>query len=72
MNGILSGSVVRLRSGGPYMTVNNIVGQKCECVWFVNDELRSGAFFKSSLFNKKDIDASSAEKKVTKSSAKTE
>jgi uncharacterized protein YodC (DUF2158 family) len=43
------GSVVRLRSGGPAMTIEHDKDE-CLCVWFVDGrELRSGTFPEASL-----------------------
>lgn len=42
------GTVVQLKSGGPYMTVrftdNGERGQFAKCVWFAGDELKHDTF----------------------------
>lgn len=49
------GSVVRLKSGGPLMT---IAGREMSgafiCQWFVNDELKRGSFSSESLEDESD------------------
>jgi len=48
---IKKGDVVRLKSGGPNMTVSSI-GQKSgnvTCQWFMDDKLESGVFSPESL-----------------------
>jgi len=45
------GDVVQLRSGGPTMTVQEVmeIGGHVRCQWFVEGELRSGIFHPRSL-----------------------
>jgi uncharacterized protein YodC (DUF2158 family) len=45
------GDVVRLKSGGPMMTVNiaDADGQSCHCEWFVNGEAQRGYYNMESL-----------------------
>jgi uncharacterized protein YodC (DUF2158 family) len=45
------GDIVRLKSGGPIMTLNNIFGDggTVECLWFVTAELKSGRFSHDAL-----------------------
>ena len=44
------GDVVRLKSGGPDMTVKRLMGAGADCVWFQgNDRLAEGAWFESDL-----------------------
>jgi uncharacterized protein YodC (DUF2158 family) len=39
------GDVVQLKSGGPFMTVNNAdVQGEVECVWFENNDQKYGRF----------------------------
>ena len=49
-----AGDVVRLKSGGPTMTVDRVYagvsgGQKAECQWFENNQLKVGQFSITSL-----------------------
>jgi uncharacterized protein YodC (DUF2158 family) len=37
---IKPGTLVKLKSGGPRMTVNSVDGEECEVVWFVGDDYR--------------------------------
>lgn len=39
-----SGDTVRLKSGGPVMTCQNVVNGVWLCKWFVQAELREGRF----------------------------
>lgn len=43
------GDIVRLKSGGPAMTVSGSHQDKIECVWFVGRELKSATFLFSTL-----------------------
>jgi len=38
------GDLVRLRSGGPLMTVKNVEGEQVNCIWTEEGEIRSGSF----------------------------
>ena len=38
------GDTVRLKSGGPLMTIESIEDKKAFCNWFSNDELKNGTF----------------------------
>jgi uncharacterized protein YodC (DUF2158 family) len=38
------GDLVRLRSGGPLMTVKNVEGDQVNCIWTEEGEVRSGSF----------------------------
>lgn len=46
------GDVVQLRSGGPEMTVQEVmeIGGHVRCQWFVQGELRTGIFHPRSLW----------------------
>jgi uncharacterized protein YodC (DUF2158 family) len=58
------GEVVRLKGGGPHMTVNrlNTGRQVVECLWFdVEDVLHSGDFNQESLISIEDITDEDAE-----------
>jgi uncharacterized protein YodC (DUF2158 family) len=39
-----SGDLVRLRSGGPLMTVKNVEGDQVNCIWSEEGEIQSGSF----------------------------
>lgn len=46
------GDVVRLKSGGPTMTVEDTAGYddgKIRCAWFAKDEVKSSKFHPTSL-----------------------
>lgn len=43
------GSVVKLKSGGPSMTVSKIDEETALCHWFVKDERQEGKFSVKSL-----------------------
>lgn len=44
------GSVVRLRSGGPAMTIEQDMGADWHCIWFADSaELQRGTFSESDL-----------------------
>ena len=38
------GDTVRLKSGGPLMTIESIEDNRAFCNWFSNDELKNGTF----------------------------
>ena len=43
--GAKSGNLVRLRSGGPLMTVKDIKGDQVDCFWTdVNDQINADSF----------------------------
>ncbi len=44
-----AGDVVRVKSGGPKMTVAYIEGGLAYCVWFISDRQESGSFLLSVL-----------------------
>lgn len=46
MNELKIGDVVKLKSGGPVMTVSNIdnLPDEVDCTWFFNDKKKYGAF----------------------------
>lgn len=46
MSELKSGDVVRLKSGGPAMTVSNLltVLDKVQCVWFIGSNLQNETF----------------------------
>ena len=43
------GDVVRLKSGGPKMTVQGDIYGNCLCAWFVKDKEQTGQFSPASL-----------------------
>lgn len=51
MNDLKEGDVVRLKSGGPKMTISTMdeVNKRVYCKWFVNGELKSEKFSPFSL-----------------------
>ncbi len=51
------GDIVRLKSGGPSMTVNSILGDgHIYCHWFAGDKLNSGSFDPESVGLEDEID----------------
>ncbi len=57
MNQFIKGSVVRLKSGGPYMTVRAINNEDYECQWFDKDgKLISNTFSEETLISKEEIE----------------
>ena len=44
MEKFIKGDVVRLKSGGPDMTVHDVKASKVTCVWFVNKVKKSDVF----------------------------
>lgn len=55
------GDVVRLKSGGPYMTVSNVSKELITCVWFEKQVKNDAAFDPAMLESKADIDKRSEE-----------
>jgi uncharacterized protein YodC (DUF2158 family) len=49
MIGIKIGWTVRLKSGGPVMTVTKVDREEVECSWFHDGELRQGKFNREAL-----------------------
>jgi uncharacterized protein YodC (DUF2158 family) len=52
MNQFKIGTTVRLKSGGPIMTLNNSFGDgggTVECLWFTGSELKMGRFSPDAL-----------------------
>ncbi|HDS1213010.1 TPA: DUF2158 domain-containing protein [Shewanella algae] len=43
------GDVVQLKSGGPYMTIYSVSGEKVGCVWFVENKPEHAAFAAETL-----------------------
>ena len=43
------GDVVRLKSGGPDMTVKGLMGVGADCVWFRGSNRLEGSWFESDL-----------------------
>jgi uncharacterized protein YodC (DUF2158 family) len=39
-----NGDVVQLKSGGPLMTVSEVIGNDVHCRWFVGNEEKSSSF----------------------------
>ncbi|MDQ8758129.1 DUF2158 domain-containing protein [Sphingosinicella sp. LHD-64] len=54
------GDQVILQSGGPYMTVEKVVNGQASCVWFVDNELKRGAFGECLLKAKEEFVAARA------------
>jgi uncharacterized protein YodC (DUF2158 family) len=54
-----NGDRVKLKSGGPTMTVANASGEAIECSWFVEGHFQQGSFTPESLksFQGKKVDA---------------
>lgn len=44
-----SGDTVRLKSGGPLMTIQSWTGNFCNCSWFDGTELKFGRFHPDSV-----------------------
>jgi uncharacterized protein YodC (DUF2158 family) len=40
----MRGDLVRLRSGGPLMTVQNVAGDQVNCIWTQEGDIRTGSF----------------------------
>ena len=43
------GDTVRLKSGSPVMTVSKTEDGRVNCVWFSNDDVKSGTFIAAAL-----------------------
>lgn len=43
------GDTVKLKSGGPAMTINKIDGNEISCQWFDNKEIKGATFIKEVL-----------------------
>lgn len=43
------GNIVRLKSGGPKMTVDKVNNSKISCVWFKDEHLKTAIFRKDTL-----------------------
>lgn len=51
------GDIVRLKSGGPRMTVNQIYDSgNVYCQWFAGNKLNSGGFEPNTIYHVKDED----------------
>ncbi len=48
------GDLVRLRSGGPTMTVNRYDGKDWDCAWFVDNTFGHATFSEAALVASKD------------------
>jgi uncharacterized protein YodC (DUF2158 family) len=51
-NNLKAGDIVRLKSGGPVMTIQSLntgIFDQVDCKWFVNDEVKKSVFNKHSL-----------------------
>jgi len=44
-----AGNIVRLKSGGPKMTVDKVNNSKISCVWFKEEHLKTAIFRKDTL-----------------------
>ncbi|MDA2937027.1 DUF2158 domain-containing protein [Acidobacteria bacterium AH-259-A15] len=44
-----SGDIVKLKSGGPNMTVDSYVASHIRCSWFAGNKLQMGSFEEDSL-----------------------
>lgn len=60
-----AGDIVKLKSGGPSMTVDKINNNKVSCVWFKDERLKTAVFRKDTLEL-----VEGAKKPVAKSTAK--
>lgn len=56
------GDVVRLKSGGPMMTVNGYVNGKPLCCWFVQGQVVSAGFSPDALFSEGEVKAQESAK----------
>ncbi|HEV3110067.1 MAG TPA: DUF2158 domain-containing protein [Candidatus Binataceae bacterium] len=43
-DGFQVGDVVKLKSGGPLMTIEEIDGDRAHCLWFKGDKRETGTF----------------------------
>ena len=48
------GEIVKLKSGGPKMTVQDFFDDSCRCQWFTGSELGEGIFIQESLIKVED------------------
>lgn len=54
------GDIVRLKSGGPMMTITGTSFSNFMCTWFVNGKESSTSFPAESLYSKAEVDAEEA------------
>ena len=54
MHDFKDGDVVRLKSGGPKMTVSEVSGSDCNCQWFDEKKLLFGYFNSEALVKVED------------------
>lgn len=47
--GFKIGDKVKLKSGGPIMTVSYVDGESIECTWFVNSDVKIQEFHSGTL-----------------------
>lgn len=51
-----TGDLVKLKSGGPTMTVQSVVDDRVYCQWFAGSKLDSGSFPRESLVRAEEND----------------
>lgn len=49
MSGFKVGSVVRLKSGGPKMTVKEVSDGRVWCIWFLDGDLKGDSFLPATV-----------------------